>query len=86
MKNGKAVIITNHEKLFKHSFADIRKFLLKEKGIDIYDTRQAIARRVNHEGKISSEAYYRILIFGKGNLPDYYVKILDATLEIKPES
>ncbi|MFP3591833.1 hypothetical protein [Chryseobacterium sp. SIMBA_038] len=85
-ENGKAIVTTDHEKLFKHTFADIREFLLKEKGIDIYDTRQAIARRVNHEGKISSESYYRVLVLGKENLPDYYIKIVDVTLEIKPES
>lgn len=83
-ESGKVTKITNYEERYKHSFANIREFLLKAKGIDIYDTRQAIARRVNHQSKINSEAYYDIYVLDKNNVEkDYHIVIFDDTLELK---
>lgn len=83
-ENGMVMKITNYEERYKHSFADIREFLLKKKGIDIYDTRQAIARRVNHKSKINPEAYYDIYVLDKNDVEkDYRIVIFDDTLELK---
>jgi len=82
-ENGDVIKITDYEERYKHSFADIRDFLLKQKGIDIYDTRQAIARRVNHQSKINPDAYYDIYILGKDDIANgYYIFINDITLAI----
>ncbi|MCW3160616.1 hypothetical protein [Chryseobacterium oryctis] len=82
--NGKVIKITNYEEKFKHSFADIRAFLLKARSIDIYDTRQAIARRVNHFSKINENAYYDIYIPSKEDAYiGYKIIIYDVSLEIK---
>ncbi|WBX99336.1 hypothetical protein [Chryseobacterium gambrini] len=83
-ENGKIIKITNYEERYKHSFADIREILLKEKGIDIYDTRQAIGRRVYHKNPTSKEAYYDIYVLDKNNEEkDYRIVIFDDTLELK---
>ncbi len=83
-ENGKVIKVTDYEKKFKHSFADIREFLLKEKGIDIYDIRQAIARRVYHKNDNSREVYYDIHVRDKSNEEkDYRIIIFDDTLELK---
>ncbi|WP_131368648.1 hypothetical protein [Chryseobacterium luteum] len=83
-ENGKAIKITNYEEKFKHSFADIRELLLKAKGIDIYDTRQAIARRVNHRYEDPIQVYYNIYVMDKKDEKnDYSIVIFDDTLEIK---
>ncbi|WP_315052770.1 hypothetical protein, partial [Chryseobacterium indoltheticum] len=74
----------NYEEKFKHSFADIREFLLKTKGIDIYDTRQAIARRVNHRYEDPTQVYYDIYVLDKKDEKnDYRIVIFDDTLQIK---
>lgn len=82
-ESGKVIKITNYEDRYKHSFVDIREFLLKKKGIDIYDTRQAIARRVNHKSQINPEAYYDINVISNKAEKDYRIVIFDDTLEIK---
>lgn len=83
-ESGKVIKITNYEERYKHSFADIREILLKEKGIDIYDTRQAIGRRVYHKSPTSKEAYYDIYVLDKNNEEkDYRIVIFDDTLELK---
>ena len=82
-ENGKIIKITNYEEKFKHSFADIREFLLKAKGIDIYDTRQAIARRVNHRYEDPTQVYYDIYVLDKKDEKnDYRIVIFDDTLQI----
>lgn len=83
-ESGKIIKITNYEEKFKHSFADIREFLLKNKGIDIYDTRQAIARRVNHRYEDPTQVYYDIYVLDKKDeTNDYRIVIFDDTLQIK---
>ena len=83
-ESGKIIKITNYEEKFKHSFVDIREFLLKAKGIDIYDTRQAIARRVNHRYEDPTQVYYDIYILDKKDEKnDYRIVIFDDTLQIK---
>lgn len=83
-ESGKIIKITNYEEKFKHSFADIREFLLKNKGIDIYDTRQAIARRVNHRYEDPTQVYYDIYVLDKKDEKnDYRIVIFDDTLQIK---
>jgi len=83
-ESGKIIKITNYEEKFKHSFVDIREFLLKTKGIDIYDTRQAIARRVNHRYEDPTQVYYDIYILDKKDEKnDYRIVIFDDTLQIK---
>jgi len=82
-ENGKIIKITNYEEKFKHSFVDIREFLLKTKGIDIYDTRQAIARRVNHRYEDPTQVYYDIYVLDKKDEKnDYRIVIFDDTLQI----
>jgi len=82
-ESGKIIKITNYEEKFKHSFADIREFLLKTKGIDIYDTRQAIARRVNHRYEDPTQVYYDIYVLDKKDEKnDYRIVIFDDTLQI----
>ena len=82
-ESGKIIKITNYEEKFKHSFADIREFLLKAKGIDIYDTRQAIARRVNHRYEDPTQVYYDIYVLDKKDEKnDYRIVIFDDTLQI----
>lgn len=80
---GNVVNIIDCDKYFKHSFSDIREFLLKAKGIDIYDTRQAIARRVNHRNEDPTQVYYDIYIMNKDEKNDYRIVIFDDTLEMK---
>lgn len=82
-EKGKIIKITDFEKKYKHSFVYIREFLLKAKGIDIYDTRQAIARRVNHRSEDPTQVYYDIYILSKEAKDDYRIVIFDDTLEIK---
>lgn len=83
-ESGKIIKITNYEEKFKHSFADIREFLLKNKGIDIYDTRQAVARRVNHRYEDPTQVYYDIYVLDKKDEKnDYRIVIFDDTLQIK---
>ncbi|AZA61650.1 hypothetical protein [Chryseobacterium indoltheticum] len=83
-ESGKIIKITNYEEKFKHSFADIREFLLKAKGIDIYDTRQAIARRVNHRYEDPTQVYYDIYVLDKKDEKnDYRIVMFDDTLQIK---
>ncbi len=84
-EKGNVIKIINYEEIYKHSFADIREFLLKKKGIDIYDTRQAIARRVNHRNQINPEAYYDIDVRNAADntVLDYRIVIFDTTLEMK---
>lgn len=83
-ENGKVIKVTDYEEKFKHSFSDIRELLLKERGIDIYDVRQAIARRVYHKNPGSTEAYYDIHVRDKkDDEKDYKIVISDDTLEIK---
>lgn len=82
-EQGKVIKITDREQDFKHSFEDIRDFLLKARGIDIYDTRQAIARRVNHRDEDPSQVYYTIDVFGKKDENNYLIVIFDETLELK---
>lgn len=83
-ESGKIIKTTNYEEKFKHSFADIREFLLKNKGIDIYDTRQAIARRVNHRYEDPTQVYYDIYVLDKKDEKnDYRIVIFDDTLQIK---
>ena len=83
-ENGKVIKITDYEEKFKHSFADMRELLLKEKGIDIFDVRQAIARRVYHKNPGFTEAYYDIHVRDKkDDEKDYKIIINDDTLEMK---
>lgn len=44
-KNGKLIKETNFDKNFKHTFEQIHNMVLKEKKVNIYDTRQAVALR-----------------------------------------
>lgn len=87
-KNGKLIKETNFDKNFKHTFEQIHNIVLKEKKIDIYDTRQAIALR--HDGSIADniKPYYQIHVV-KSELvdgiwysqPDYSFILDDATLK-----
>jgi hypothetical protein len=49
------------DKRFHHSFQKIRTLVLSEKGVDIYDTRQAVATRY-HTPSTLLEKYYQINI------------------------
>ena len=81
---GRVINITDCDKNFKHDFADIRELLLKERGIDIFDVRQAIARRVYHKNPGSTEAYYDINVRDKkDDEKDYKIIVNDDTLEMK---
>lgn len=82
-EQGEIIKINNFEEDFKHSFADIREFLLKAKDIDIFDTRQAIARRINHKFDNPPQVYYTIDVFGKEKENNYLIVIIDETLELK---
>lgn len=44
-KNGKLIKEINFDKNFKHTFEQIHDIVMKEKKVDIYDTRQAVALR-----------------------------------------
>ncbi len=65
---GHLVKETNFDKNFKHNFEQIREFVLKEKDVDIYDTRQAIALR--HDTPFAPiKKYYQIHVL-KSNFID----------------
>lgn len=88
-KNGKLIQEINDDKNFKHSFEQIHDIIIKEKKINIYDTRQAVAVRADTPfGNTGIEIYYQIHVL-KSDLvdgiwysqPDYSFIIDDATLK-----
>lgn len=86
-KNGKFVKETNLDKNFKHTFEQIHDIILKEKKVDIYDTRQAIALRHDTPfGSTGIKKYYQIhvlkseLVQGQWySQPNYSLIIDDET-------
>jgi len=91
-KNGKLIKEINLDTVFKHTFEQIHALVLKEKGVDIYDTRQAVALRHNPTQKLEGltiKNYYQIHVlktdFIQGewlSQPDYSFLIDDETGEI----
>ena len=87
-KDGKLIKETDFDKNFRHTFEQIHDMVLKEKKVDIYDTRQAVAlRHDTPDGTIKK--YYQIHVLNSklvGNewysQPDYSFIIDDATGKI----
>jgi hypothetical protein len=87
-KNGNLIKETNFNQDFKYTFEQIHDIVLKEKGVDIYDTRQAVALRHNTPDAIIKK-YYQIHVL-KSELvqgewyyqPDYSFLIDDTTGKI----
>ncbi|EJG00689.1 hypothetical protein [Flavobacterium sp. F52] len=84
-ESGKLVNEINFDTIFKHSFKEIRDIVLKEKNVDIYDTRQATALRHDTPDAVIKK-YYQIhvikseLIDGQWYAqPNYSFIIDDAT-------
>jgi len=87
-KNGKLIKETDFDKNFKHTFEQIHDMVLKEKKVDIYDTRQAVALR-HDTPDANIKKYYQIHVLNSklvGNewysQPDYSFIIDDATGKI----
>ncbi|WP_054509344.1 hypothetical protein [Chryseobacterium sp. ERMR1:04] len=87
-KNGKLIKDTNFDKSFKHTFEQIREIVLKEKKVDIYDTRQAVALR-HDTPDAAPKKYYQIhvlkseLVEGEWySQPNYSFLIDDETGKI----
>ncbi|KPH14666.1 hypothetical protein [Chryseobacterium sp. ERMR1:04] len=87
-KNGKLIKETNFDKNFKHTFEQIREIVLKEKQVDIYDTRQAVALR-HDTPDATLKKYYQIhvlkseLVGGEWySQPNYSFLIDDETGKI----
>ena len=91
-RNGELVKETDFDKNFKHSFEQIHDFVLKEKNIDIYDTRQAVALR--HDTPRSPlKKYYQIHVLKSSfvdgqwySQPNYSFLIADETGQIVKSS
>ncbi|TGN23115.1 hypothetical protein [Empedobacter tilapiae] len=91
-RNGELVKETDFDKNFKHSFEQIHDFVLKEKNIDIYDTRQAVALR--HDTPHSPlKKYYQIHVLKSSfvdgqwySQPNYSFLIADETGQIVKSS
>lgn len=72
-ENGKIIKeIESDDKWYKHSFADIREIVLKLRGLDIYDDRQALVQR-NKSFQRIPQRIYTIQILEKG-VRDYFIK------------
>ncbi|TGN23114.1 hypothetical protein [Empedobacter tilapiae] len=91
-QNGQVIKEIDDDKNFKHSFEQIHDFVLKEKNIDIYDTRQAVALR--HDTPFAPiKKYYQIHVL-KSNFvdgqwysqPNYSFLIDDETGQIVKSS
>lgn len=87
-KNGKLIKETDFDKNFKHTFEQIHDIVLKEKKVDIYDTRQAVALR-HDTPDATVKKYYQIHVLNSklvGNewysQPDYSFIIDDSTGKI----
>ena len=60
---GKLVKEEDYNRFFNHSFEQIREIVLKERGVDIYDQRQAMANRVEGDETAGIlKKYYQIHI------------------------
>ncbi|MBK1897033.1 hypothetical protein [Chryseobacterium paridis] len=75
-KSGKIIKEINFDKSFTHSFGQIRDIVLKEKKIDINDTRQAVALRYDTPNA-SIKKYYQINVLNS--------KLIDGEWLSKPE-
>lgn len=87
-KNSKIVKEINYDRGFKHSFKQIRDIVLKEKNIDIYNTKEAIVDRFE-PNKRTQTGWYEIHIFKtiyyKGELVTFLkenIAIIDETGEV----
>ncbi|WP_326984289.1 hypothetical protein VUJ46_07085 [Chryseobacterium sp. MYb264] len=87
-KDGRLIKETDFDKNFKHIFEQIHDIVLKEKKVDIYDTRQAVALR-HDTPDATIKKYYQIHVLNSklvGNewysQPDYSFIIDDATGKI----
>ena len=87
-QNGQVIKEIDDDKNFKHSFEQIHDFVLKEKNIDIYDTRQAVALR--HDTPFAPiKKYYQIHVLKSSfvdgqwySQPNYSFLIDDKTGQI----
>lgn len=91
-KTGNIIKEQNFDKDFKHSFEQIHDIVLKEKNVDIYDTRQAVALRHDTPNAIIKK-YYQIHVLNSKligtewqSLPNYSFIIDDATGKIVKSS
>jgi hypothetical protein len=87
-KIGKLIKETDFDKNFKHTFEQIHDIVLKEKDVDIYDTRQAVALR-HDTPNARIKKYYQIhvitseLVQGEWySKPNYSFLIDDETGQI----
>lgn len=87
-KEGKLIKEENYDNKFKHTFEQIREIVLREKNVDIYDTRQAIADRFVPNGLIDTYYQIHILNFHISENGEHYVSpkesmvIIDDTGEV----
>lgn len=86
--SGNIIRIQDFDKDFRHSFEQIHEIVLKEKNIDIYDTRQAIALRHDTPNAVIKK-YYQIHVLKSKlvgsewqSIPDYSFIIDDVTGKI----
>ncbi|MDH7462327.1 hypothetical protein QEG73_13595 [Chitinophagaceae bacterium 26-R-25] len=88
-KNGQLIKTINYDKKFQYDFEAIHKMVLEKLGVDIYDTRQAMAFRtvdnITNELPILNR-YYQIHVLKSAYVrgewlsdPDYSFFIDDAT-------